>query len=340
MVDFTVTICTYNGASQLPQVLDLLLVQQHTDNLSWDVLIVDNHSTDSTAALIRHYQSQWRQDAPLRYCLEPCQGLAYARRRAIASTTAPWIGFLDDDNPPAPDWVRQAYDFGQAHPQAGAYGSEIQALYEPGVTPPSGFERIAPLLAIIQRGPEPFIYTHQRGVLPAGAGMVIRRGAWLAHVPEQPCMVGVKGRSLVAKGEDVETLGYIRDGGWQVWHNPAMKIGHTLPARRLQRSYLVNLCRSVGLNRFPLRMVRYRPWQRPFMVLAYCLSDLLRLGRYLRQPRGSRAEEVVRACELTLLVSSLLSPFYALQAALTLGHKSLLDRLARFTFRQTLNFEP
>jgi glycosyltransferase involved in cell wall biosynthesis len=50
VVDFTVTICTYNGANQLPQVLDRLLVQQHTDNLSWDVLIVDNHSTDSTAA--------------------------------------------------------------------------------------------------------------------------------------------------------------------------------------------------------------------------------------------------------------------------------------------------
>ncbi|NJN22728.1 MAG: hypothetical protein HC812_18085 [Leptolyngbya sp. RL_3_1] len=43
---------------------------------------------------------------------------------------------------------------------------------------------------------------------------------------------------------------------------------------------------------------------------------------------------MVRACEATLLVSSLLSPFYALQATLTLGCKAMLERVSRCALKQ------
>jgi hypothetical protein len=43
------------------------------------------------------------------------------------------VGFLDDDNIPAPNWVAAAYAFAQEHPAAGAYGSRIHGDFE--VTP-------------------------------------------------------------------------------------------------------------------------------------------------------------------------------------------------------------
>lgn len=306
MIDFTVVICTYNGAQRLPAVLERLRSQQQVDTLTWEVLVIDNNSSDQTAAVIRQYQANWPAHPPLRYGFEPRQGIAFARRCAIRQSQGQLIGFLDDDNLPEATWVSAAYTFGHTHLEAGAFGSEIKAHFE--VAPPPNFHRIASLLAIIERGDTPFPYPRRRGLLPAGAGMVVRRQAWLGCVPATPRLTGVCGQSLVHKGEDVETLTYIRDGGWQVWHNPAMKIWHQVSAERLQPSYLLRLCRAVGYSRFPLRMARYRSWQRPLMMPLYILNDLWRLLRYALRQGQIRSRDVVTLCEWTLLRSSLLSP--------------------------------
>ncbi|MEL6381491.1 MAG: hormogonium polysaccharide biosynthesis glycosyltransferase HpsE [Cyanobacteria bacterium J06626_18] len=308
MADFSVVICTYNGAGNLSLVLERLRHQQAPASLSWEVVVVDNNSTDDTPSVVRDYQQAWAGVIPLHYYFERQQGLAYARRCALRHVTAPLIGFLDDDNFPSETWVGDAWQFGCQHPRAGAYGSEVQPVYD--APPPEGFRRIASLLAIINRGDQPFVYAARPGVLPSGAGMVVRREAWLAHVPKQPKLAGVSDRSLKAKGEDVETLSYIRDAGWEVWHNPTMKIQHHIPTERIQPAYLIKLCRSVGLNRFPLRMIRHRPWQRPFVLPLYALNDLRRLVLYLMRHYRSLSGDVICACELTLLTSSLISPLY------------------------------
>ncbi len=308
MTDLSVVICTYNGANRISPVLENLRHQKIISNFSWEVLVVDNNSEDDIFSVINSYQKNWMSDVPLRYCREEKQGLAFARRCAFYHTSSPLIGFLDDDNLPSVTWVNNVWYFGHQHPQAGAYGSEIRPIYD--IPPPQNFHRIASLLAIVNRGDRPFIYRPYPGVLPAGAGMVIRRDAWVAHVPNHPKLIGVDGRSLQAKGEDVETLSYIRDAGWDVWHNPAMKIAHHIPAERLQRAYLLKVCRSVGLNRFPLRMIRYRLWQRPFVLPLYLLNDLKRLVLYLVRHCKYLPEDIVCACEFTLLKNSLISPIY------------------------------
>jgi glycosyltransferase involved in cell wall biosynthesis len=311
MTDFSVVVCTFNGAKRLPQVLETLKSQRFTQPCHWEVMVVDNNSRDRTPEVVQTYQQNWLPGVPLRYCFEPRQGIAYARRCALKHSTAPLIGFLDDDTQPSPTWVQAAYDFGQAHPQAGAYGSAIQPQTE--VPLPPHFERIAPLLAIINRGPHPFPYQGRHSVLPAGAGMVVRRQAWDTCVPRQPRLSGVNGNSLANKGEDVETLSYIRDGGWQVWHNPAMAIAHHLPAHRLQRDYLVDLGRAIGLSRWPLRRLRHRPWQRSWIWLAYGLNDLRRLVLYgLAHGIPLLEGDMVFACEWSLRLYSLLSPLYTL----------------------------
>lgn len=43
MVDFTIAIPTYNGASRLPKVLERLRSQFHTEQFSWEVVVVDNN---------------------------------------------------------------------------------------------------------------------------------------------------------------------------------------------------------------------------------------------------------------------------------------------------------
>jgi len=66
MMDATVTICTYNGADVLPEVLDCLRVQEAVDDLEWEVLVVDNNSTDNTRAVVEEHQETWWGATPVR----------------------------------------------------------------------------------------------------------------------------------------------------------------------------------------------------------------------------------------------------------------------------------
>ncbi len=124
-VGFTVAIPTYNGEKRLPEVLDRLRSQVQADTFAWEIVVIDNNSTDNTAKLVQAYQADWQEKFTLKYYFEPQQGAAFARRRAFEVAESTLIGFLDDDNLPAPDWVASAYNFAQKYPLAGAYASQI-----------------------------------------------------------------------------------------------------------------------------------------------------------------------------------------------------------------------
>lgn len=307
MVDLTVAICTYNGEKRLPDVLDRLRSQQNPASIAWEVIVVDNNSTDRTADLVRQYQQAWAGAIPLRYAFESQQGAAFARKLAIREAQSELVGFLDDDNLPDSDWVMAAYAFAQAHPQAGAYGSQIHGLFES--EPPEAYRRILPFLAIVERGPEPLLYRPSQKVLPPSAGLVVRRSAWLAAVPEH-CILGGRTQNSMLTGEDLEVLTYIQRAGWELWYNPAMQVQHKIPAGRLQREYLIPFFRGIGLSRAVTRMLGVEPWQRPLALLAYALNDLRKIMLHLLKYGFAVKTDVVAACELELFRSSLISPVY------------------------------
>lgn len=324
VVDLTVAIPTYNGARRLPEVLDRLRIAcqdaslltphspqtpeaSHRQNFNWEVIVVDNNSTDDTTKVVRAYQANWPQHCPLRYCFEPQQGAAFARRRAFIEAKGALVGFLDDDNIPEPGWVAAAWAFAREHPAAGAYGSRIRGDFE--ATPPENFHRLTPFLAITERGSEPQCYEPQKRVLPPSAGLVVRKQAWLESVPSQLVLSGRTPGSMLT-GEDLEMLAHIQAKGWEIWYNPAMQITHKIPHWRLKREYLIPFFRGIGLSRHVTRMLSVKPWQRPIATLAYMVNDLRKIAIHLFKHRLSVQSDLIAACEMQLFVSSLASPFY------------------------------
>jgi glycosyltransferase involved in cell wall biosynthesis len=306
-VDFTVAIPTYNGESRVPQLLERLQKQLHTENLSWEIIVVDNNSTDNTAKLIHTYQSNWQHPYPLKYYFEPKQGAAYARKRAMEEARGKLIGFLDDDNYPALDWVAKAYTFGQIYPKAGAYASQIHPDWE--IEPPKNFQRIAPFLAITERGNLPLLYNPQTRLLPPSAGLVIRQQAWLKTIIKHTILTGrVAGNMLTS--EDLEMLSYIQKAGWEIWYNPEMEIYHHIPYWRLQKEYLIPFFRGIGLSRYVTRMVHVKPWAKPLACIAYMVNDTRKIVLHLLKYRQKLRNDLVAICEMQLFLSSLISPFY------------------------------
>ena len=312
MIEFTVAICTYNGEKRVPDVLDRLKQQIDTEDINWEIIVIDNNSNDNTAKVIEEYQNNWNLSYPIKYYLETRQGLAYARRCAIKNSQSELIGFLDDDNLPSQNWVKEAYIFGKQHPQAGAYGGQIHGLFE--VEPPPGFERIARYFAII-KGNKTYCYNEKykdtrKKMFPPGAGIVIRKKAWLESVPEEQQIMGVSGTSLSTKSEDVEMLSYIFYNNWKLWYNHNMIIQHTIPKSRFEKDYILRFFRGVGLSRYQTRMIAYQPWQKPFMILIYMINDLRKLIYHFLTYRQILKTDVVTAGEKELLISILISPFY------------------------------
>ena len=305
--DFTIVIATYNGAQRIGAVLERLRCQIDVSDLVWEVIVVDNNSTDDTKEVIQRYQDSWPQAIPLRYEFEARQGAGYARHHGTKVANSPLIGYLDDDNLPWINWVRSAYRFGQQNPNVGVFGSRIRGKFS--TTPPTNFERISALLALTDRGDQPIPYKPEAKILPPGAGLVVRRQAWLDNIPEE--------RSLSEKfgereaGEDLEVVLRIQQAGWPVWYNPHMLMYHDIPGHRLTRKYLVALCRGIGLSRYHTRMLSFVPWKRPFVVLPYALNDVRKILHHVLRYRHQVVTDTVTASELMLHVASLVSPLHS-----------------------------
>ncbi len=310
---FTVAIPTYNGASRLPKLLEQLRTQVNTEDLVWEIIIVDNNSKDNTAEVVRQYQANWPEPYPLRYCLETEQGAAFARQRAIREAKGELIGFVDDDNLPDTNWVAAAYTFGKEHPKAGAYGGQIHGDFE--VEPPENFKRIKSFLAIRERGEKLHLYEPDNLNLPPGAALVVRKQAWCECVPIRPTLQGRVGEKMLV-GDDYEPLLYIHKAGWEIWYNPAMHTYHQIPQRRLEKDYLLSLIRGCGLTICHLRMINAKIWQKPIIMARIMLGSLRRAILHLLKYRWKVKTDLIAACEMEFHLSSFASPFYFIKTSL------------------------
>jgi glycosyltransferase involved in cell wall biosynthesis len=67
----------------LPTTLEHLALQQVPKHISWELIIVDNHSTDGTAGVAEREWKKYFIDIPFQIVYEENPGLSYARRKGI-----------------------------------------------------------------------------------------------------------------------------------------------------------------------------------------------------------------------------------------------------------------
>jgi len=106
----SVIICTHNGSKCLPETLKTLKAQEVPDDLSWEVIIIDNASTDGTGKVA---QSVWGElpGVFFRVVPEPEVGLSNARNRGLQEAQGDLICFTDDDVWPYADWLKNVVDY-------------------------------------------------------------------------------------------------------------------------------------------------------------------------------------------------------------------------------------
>lgn len=270
----TVAICTYNGAARIGRVL-ASLVDQTLAADQWEIVVVDNASTDDTAKVCE----QWRErlPVPLRIVYEERQGLSYARGCAARNARGEIVCFLDDDSPAESDWVACAVRAFGEHPRAGSLGGKVKPVWESEPTP-LALEVCDFALAVCDYGDAPFKYSGTTGGGPVGAGICLRRAAMLEAYQDDRWAggnLGPVGAKRIS-GSEMALNAKIAQLGYEMWYIPELVISHIIPAQRMTFEYLARLYESIGRGQAMTR--RLYDWKARHPVLGALIGakDLLR----------------------------------------------------------------
>lgn len=237
----SVIICCHNSAQRIGPTVQCLASQRVASTLPWEVILVDNGSTDATTDVACKH---WPQDgwAPLRVVREDHLGLSHARRRGFLEATFEYVSFIDDDNWVCDDWVETVASVFDARPNVGMCGGVGEAVFES--EPPVWFKSYAESYAVGSQAP---IAGYLKDGYLWGAGLSIRRSAWcdIFSAGFRSELSGRRGTAL-SSGEDTELCMALQLTGWEQWFEPRLKYRHYLPANRLQWRYLRRLYRGFG----------------------------------------------------------------------------------------------
>lgn len=305
-MDITVAIPTYNGSEKIPKVFKKLQQQIGLENVKWEVIVIDNNSSDDTSKVVQEYRDVKFLLVELKYYFEPQQGASYARQRAVKEARGELIAFLDDDNFPEKNWLAEAVIFAKKYPQAGAFSGQIIGKYE--TSPPENFDKISQHLAIRDHGEKELLFKPDNLQLPPSAGLVVRKKIWLNNVPKKLNLTGPFGKRR-GSGDDYEVLLYLHKAGWEIWYNPSQKIEHYIPASRLQKQYLLALAMGNGLATCQLRMINANLWEVPIIFIKTFLGNLRRVLLQYTKYKKQLRNNLIAEFELTFYWGSVLSCF-------------------------------
>ena len=167
----TVVVSTYNRAQRLAETLRGVL-DQDARGVRYEVLVVDNNSTDQTSAVVA--AARRPDGVEVRYLFEPRQGIGFARNTGIEHARAPIIAFLDDDLDVPRDWLRCLLRTFREHPDAMCAVGRILPDWE-AMPPPWLTERHWSPLAIMDFGDADFAVDRNRPICLMGGNLTCRR---------------------------------------------------------------------------------------------------------------------------------------------------------------------
>ncbi len=222
--DVTVILCTYNREQWIGDAIQSLLDLRTEGGFDYEIVVVDNASTDNTPAVIAAIASS--ADRPVRYVRETRQGPSAARNCGIAEANGEWLAFIDDDERADPDWLLELLAMTAKHGVRVSGGAVrlISSEQDAHIMSPM-LERV---LAPGGRRKSECLFT------PTHA---LNSGNQLLHrsVFEE---IGVYEESWTEGGEDTELFMRLHAAGIESWYNPKAIVLHLVPPYRTSAGYI------------------------------------------------------------------------------------------------------
>jgi glucosyl-dolichyl phosphate glucuronosyltransferase len=104
-MDISIVICTYNRFQDLCKTLSSIELLKIARDITWEVLIIDNNSSDLSKSIICRFVE--KKPYLFKYIFEEQQGKSFALNKGIEVAKGEIIAFTDDDVIIDPHWVSE-----------------------------------------------------------------------------------------------------------------------------------------------------------------------------------------------------------------------------------------
>jgi glucosyl-dolichyl phosphate glucuronosyltransferase len=246
--DISVVLCTWNRAAILPATLKDIAAQE-AGGARYEIIIVDNNSSDSTSRVIESFQRT--SPVPVTHLLEKKQGVSYARNAGIAAASAPVIAFTDDDIAVTPGWISAIRRTFEEFPQVSFVGGKVLPIWPKRIPP-----WISPglsSLALQDYGDKSYFITAGEGKCLIAANLACRREVFDRVGFFAPELQRVEGS--IGSMDDFEFEARATAAGEIGLYDPRIVVHAPVPDERLtkryHRSWYFGHGRFLSLHRHP-----------------------------------------------------------------------------------------
>jgi GT2 family glycosyltransferase len=231
-VDVSIVVCTHNRAAMLRDALHSLTQLSTEGRFRYEIVVVDNASTDGTAATAADVAAGTL--VSVRYVYEARKGIATARNRGLKEASGEWVAFFDDDQLADPRWLITLIDYARQYGLRAVGGAVHLKL-------PEGCDRnlhpyVRMLLGESKFAGPPFQYTLKQS--PGTGNLMLHRSVF-----EQ---VGAFNELFAVRAEDTDLFCRMWRAGIEAWYLPNAIVHHVTPRARLERTYLERLSTFMG----------------------------------------------------------------------------------------------
>ncbi|WP_257666881.1 glycosyltransferase family A protein [Parapedobacter tibetensis] len=281
----SVIICTFNGALKLKSTLDHLM-KQKTDRLfSWEILLIDNSSTDNSLKIAKTY---WAKKAPpnikLTTIVETSAGKYYALQQGISHANYEFFVICDDDNWLHEDYLLSTFNILKNNPSIGAVGGYATGVTDAAEGFPNWFSKVCEGYAV---GPQckQTGYVSPNGHL-WGAGLASRTLLYREIYSNWPSLLLKSTFSQVMTTEDTEFCYRLTLANYRLYYDESMKLSHFIPKEKLTIAYKTSLYANFIDSRHILSQyqlaIKITRWNNKHHYLKITHYFFIKLGCYLK----------------------------------------------------------
>lgn len=245
----SVIICCFNSSLRLHPTLEHLYLQKEIPVSQWEVILVDNASSDNTAEKAQEIWNSFTAIKPeFKVVYEATPGLSAARNKGIQESKFKYVLFCDDDNWLDQNYLAIALSIMNSSPNIGALGGMGLPVFEKE-EPPYFWQNQYHVLAVGSQWNKEGDITDERGVL-YGAGMVLNKTAFKILKEKYNFKFQVSDRigdSLISSG-DHELCLALKHIGFRILFYKSLIFKHYIPERRTSLKYYKKLFLSFGMS--------------------------------------------------------------------------------------------
>jgi len=247
----TILIAAYNASDLIEETLRRIIEMEKVPDLPWEVLLIDNNSTDDTVEKARRV---WGESTNLRILGETQQGTGYAKFRGLKEAKYAYVGFVDQDNWLDRNWMLKTVLHLDNNPEAALICGKGTPIFE--TEEPAWFQRFQQNFAV---GPQAQVNGLSDNINQYfyNAASIIRKSAFdeMLDLGFFPIMKSRTHGQLLS-GEDTEVQAILRLLGWQIHYQDDIKFEHFMPKTRLTLAYFRRFREGLGASSVYLGIYR------------------------------------------------------------------------------------